>query len=73
MPKKVSRKDNEGNAKAVVSLMILALAFGVYFLFKTYQENLLTSTNFQLFTLLTVVLFGLMAALLFLLSKPSKR
>ena len=65
-------KHHENNAKAVVSLMILALALGVYFLFRTYQDNIITSANFQAFALLTVVLFGLMVGLLYLLNKPSK-
>lgn len=77
MAKKTNRSTksavhHENNAKAVVALMVLALAFFVYVLFKTYQDTLLASANIQMFVLLVVLLFGLMAGLLYLLS-PSKR
>lgn len=76
MPKKVrptkSVSHHEKNAKAVVALLMLALAFFVYMLFKMYQETLLASPDFKMFVLLLVVLFGLMVGLLYLLS-PSRR
>lgn len=76
MPKKVKSTKavsrHENNAKAVVALMVLALAFFVYVLFKTYQDTLIASANIQMFVFLLVLLFGLMAGLLYLIS-PSKR
>lgn len=78
MPKKVKksvkpvRHNHEGNAKAVIALMVLALAFFVYLLFNTYQDNLVGTSNLQMFVLLVVLLFGLLGALLYLIN-PSKK
>lgn len=63
---------HEKNAKAVVSLMVLAIAFFVYVLFKQNQTAILDSSNLQMIVLLIVLLFGLLAGLLYLLS-PSKK
>ena len=64
-------KHHEKNAKAVVSIMVLLVALSVLYIFKTYQDNVLTS-SFQLFVFLTTGLFGLLMVLLFLLGKSSK-
>jgi len=63
---------DEKSVKAVLALFILLLAFGVFYLFYTYQDNILYSSFFQLFMVLTVVCFGLLVGLLFLVNKPQK-
>lgn len=78
MPKKVKKSvkpvhhSHENNAKAVVSLLVLALAFFVYLLFTSYKDTLLDSSNLQMFVLLVVLLFGLLGGLLYLVN-PSKK
>lgn len=65
-------KSRETNVKALVALFILLLAAGVFFLFNTYQDNILYSSSFQLFMILTVVCFALLVSLLFLVNNPKK-
>ncbi|OGH06743.1 MAG: hypothetical protein A2171_01775 [Candidatus Levybacteria bacterium RBG_13_35_9] len=63
---------HEKNIKALTALFILLLAFGVFFLFYVYQENILESSSSQIFMVLTAACFSLLAALLFLVNKPHK-
>jgi len=75
MAKKSNNKSvshHEKNIKALTALFILLLAFGIFFLFYRYQENILYSSSFQVFMLLTAICFGLLATLLFLVNKPHK-
>jgi len=78
MAKKKSRSvhprevHHEKNIRALTALFILLLAFGVFFLFYTYQENILQSPSSQIFMVLTAVGFGLLVTLLFLVNKPHK-
>lgn len=78
MAKKVKKSvkpvhhSHENNAKAVIALMVLALAFFVYLLFNTYRDNLVNSSNLQGFVFLVVLLFGLLGGLLYLIN-PSKK
>lgn len=65
-------KHHETNVRAILALFILLLAFGILYLFNTYQENILYSSSFQLFMILTVVCFGLLIGLLFLVNNPKK-
>jgi flagellar biosynthesis protein FlhB len=73
MPKKKTKAKrkgnvfNETNVKAIVALLVLFLAFAVLALFYVYQQSIVTY-NFQLFMLLTVVFFGLLIGLLFLMN-----
>ena len=62
---------NEKSVKAVLSLFILLLAFGVLLIFNTYQKNILSSFSFQMFVALAVILFAFLAGLLFLVN-PQK-
>jgi len=62
---------NENNVKAVLALFILLLAFGVFLIFNTYQQNILSSSSLQMFVVLAVVLFALLVGLLFLIN-PQK-
>nr|MBI5455681.1 hypothetical protein [Candidatus Levybacteria bacterium] len=63
---------DESAVKAVLSLFVLLLAFGVLLIFNTYQENILSSSSLQTFILLTVVFSSLLVGLLFLIN-PQKR
>ena len=65
-------KNHETNVKALVALFIVLLAAGVFFLFNTYQDNILSSSSSQFFMVLTVVFFGLLVGLFFLVSNPKK-
>ncbi|GEM_PF-2683060 len=74
MPKSKSRTSShhENNAKAVISILVLLVALGVFFIFKTYQENILGSSSPQTFMILTAVFFGLLVGLLFLINNTKK-
>lgn len=63
---------HEKNIRALTALFILLLAFGVFFLFYAYQENILESSSSQVFMVLIAAFFGLLATLLFLVNKPHK-
>jgi hypothetical protein len=60
---------NEKSIKAIISLLIVLLAFGIFLLFYNYQQSLLSAENFYPFILLTFVGMGLLLALLFLVNK----
>lgn len=64
---------NENNIKAVLSLLVLLVAFGVLILFVTYQENLLTSPSLKFFLTLVVLLSSLLVGLLFLMNPQKKK
>jgi len=72
--KNVNTRDfhHEKNIRALTALLILLLAFGIFLLFYTYQENILESSSSQIFLVLTAVFFGLLVTLLFLVNKPHK-
>ena len=79
MPKKKVKRahkvvnHHETNAKAAVALFVLLLAFGVFLLFNAYQDTLVNSSSFQLFMVLTVVGFGLLIGLLYLVANPQRK
>ncbi len=62
---------DEKSVKAVLALFILLLAFGVFLIFNTYQQNILSSSSLQTFVALVVALFALLVGLLFLIN-PQK-
>lgn len=57
------------NARAVLGLFIVLLAFGILILFVTYKDNIIASNAFQPFIVLTALALGLLAGLLFLSSQ----
>lgn len=61
---------NEKSVKAIISLLIVLMAFAIFLLFYNYQQDLMTSQNFYPFMILTFVGMGLLIALLFLVNKP---
>lgn len=63
--------EHEKNVKAILALMIVALAFGILLLFNTYRENIIANNTFQLFMTLITVAMGLLVGLLFLIGSPT--
>lgn len=63
---------NEKSIKAIISLLIVLMAFAVFLLFYNYQQNLMTTQNFYPFMVLTFVGMGLLIALLFLVNNSSR-
>jgi hypothetical protein len=77
MAKKKTRSSKKAvssytNVKAFVSLFIVLLALGVLLLFNTYQDNIMQSALFKWFMTLVIVLFALLAGLLFLVNPHKK-
>jgi len=64
---------HEGNLKAILSLFVLLIAFGVYLLFNNSKDVLLDSSSLQFFLVLAVVLGGLLLSLLFLINPQKHR
>lgn len=62
---------NEKSAKAIISLLIVLMAFAVFLLFYNYQQNLMSPDNFYPFMILTFVGMGLLLSLLFLVNKKT--
>ena len=60
---------SEKNVKAVMAMMVLALAFGILLLFINYQESIITAGTFQAFMVLVVVGMGMLLGLLYLVNK----
>lgn len=63
---------DENSVKAVISFLILLIGFGVFMLFSTYQENIVNSPSLKFFTVLVVILSGLLVGLLFLVNPHKK-
>jgi|WetSurMetagenome_2_1015567.scaffolds.fasta_scaffold671070_2 hypothetical protein len=70
--KKTSLVKHEPNIKAIISLFVLLVAFGVFILFYNNQDILLSSPSLKFFLALVVVLAALLIGLLFLIN-PQKR
>ncbi len=64
-------KHHEHNLKALTSFMVLAIGFGVFFLFYQNQENLTDPSIVKQFILLVIVLSAFLFGLLYLLN-PKK-
>lgn len=60
---------SEKNIKAVMALMIIAMAFGILLLFSNYKESIVMAGMFQTFMVLVVVGMGMLLGLLYLVNK----
>jgi predicted Co/Zn/Cd cation transporter (cation efflux family) len=63
-------------AKAVVALLIVLIAFGVFMLFNSNSESILEGDSFYSLITLTVIVFSLLIGLFYLVSNskhPSVR
>ena len=75
MAKKMKKRDHTGDAKAVVSLFIVLVAFSIFLLFYTNKESIFSSGNFKSMMVLTIIGMGFLVGLLYLVntSRSSKR
>jgi uncharacterized membrane protein len=65
---------HEPNLKAIIAILVLAVAFGVYLIFQNNQETLMSDPkSMQIFLILAVVLGALLMALLFLINPQKKK
>jgi len=62
----IEKPHHHKNAKAVLGLIIVLLAFGILGLFMTYKDNIVASNALQPFIVLAAVGLGLLAGLFFL-------
>ena len=62
----VAKPHHHSNAKAVLGLLIVLLAFGILILFITYKDNIVEANALQPFIVLAAIGLGLLAGLLFL-------
>jgi len=70
--KKYSLSNHAGAMRSIIALLIIMLAGSLFFLFRTYQDNIVANNMFYPFMILTVVAMGLLVSLLFLMN-PSKK
>ena len=70
---KLTKLDSHRDARSVVALFILLLAFGIFLIFSSYKDQIINGGNFQLFMVLSVACMGFLIGLLFLANKPHKR
>lgn len=61
----------EKDAKALLALLIVLIAFGILLLFNSYQEQIFLSNSFYSFMTLTVIGMALLLGLLFLANRES--
>lgn len=66
--KRIARQDHKTAANAVISFLILLLAFSMLQLFRNYRDSIIQSGNFNVFILLVGLGFGLLIALLYLVN-----
>ena|SRR5258708_38323881 len=59
------------NARAVLGLIIVLLAFGILGIFMSYQDNIINSDAFRPFIALTAIGLILLVVLLFLANKDA--
>ncbi|MBI4066990.1 hypothetical protein HY407_01300 [Candidatus Gottesmanbacteria bacterium] len=69
------KHEHESNAKALIALFIFLLAVSILLLFNQYQDNIIATDSFSLFLALTVIVFGLLFSLLYVVNnqKISKK
>ena len=60
---------SEKNVKAVMALMIMAMAFGILLLFRNYKESVIMAGMFQTFIVLVFTGMGMLLGLLYLVNK----
>ena len=64
---------HEPNIKAVLSILVLLIAFSVFLLFNNYKDTLMADANaLKMFLILVIVLGALLLALLFLVNPQKK-
>lgn len=61
------------NAKAVISLFIVLLAFGIFLLFYTNSEEIIRTNKFFSFMTFSTIAMGLMVGLLFLVNNSKEK
>lgn len=72
--KKTSKiSENERNVRAVIAMLILAVAFGVFILFSNYQESVSDSGMLLPFVSLVFLGMGLLLTLLYLVNRESSK
>lgn len=65
----LKNSESEKNIRAVISLLVLGIAFGVLLLFSNYKESIITAGMFQPFILLVFAGMALLLGLLYLVNK----
>ena len=66
--KALKKSDHESTLKAVTAFLILLLAFGVFILFKTYEENLALTDSIRSFVFVAAVGMAFLLGLLYLVN-----
>lgn len=69
----VKHSKHEHTARTIIPLLILLIAFGVFGLFYTYQQSIITSESFNMFMVLSVIGMALLVCLLFLINPQKKK
>jgi len=69
----VFKGHHESNAKAILSLLIVLVAFGIFLLFVNYKDNLIASGSLQPFITMAIIAGGFLVGLLFLVNKPQQK
>ncbi|MBI4097704.1 MAG: hypothetical protein HY426_01575 [Candidatus Levybacteria bacterium] len=70
--KKSSSRNNLTAANAVISFLVLLLAFSILLLFRNYKDTIISSGNFNGFLVLVTLGFALLISLLFLINNSKK-
>lgn len=68
-----SSQQNMASAKAVASLFILLVAFGIFLIFQKYQDVLTQSGSLKLFVALAIIAGGFLFGLLYLVSQSTHK
>lgn len=66
--KRNASSKNVTAANAVISFMVLLLAFSTLLLFRNYKDTIISSGNFNGFIVLVTLGFALLVSLLFLIN-----
>ncbi len=68
--KKTSKSHAEINVQAIFGFVIVATAFGIYYIFSSYQDNILHSDSFYTVMFLSGLAMIFLLVLFYLASKP---
>lgn len=68
--KKKSHTIHEVNTQAIFGFIIIATAFGIYYIFNSYQDNILHSDMFYPLMFLVGLAMAFLLWLFYLASKP---